>query len=62
VYAARDAYHRTQHRRDFRQPGQTLFAHATSDDQDFRDALRKYFAGNFDPATVVRLRSAETER
>jgi uncharacterized protein (DUF1810 family) len=33
----------------------TLFAHATSDDQVFRDALQKYFNGEFDRSTVVRL-------
>jgi uncharacterized protein (DUF1810 family) len=33
----------------------TLFAHAASDDQIFRDALEKYFNGEDDPATVERL-------
>jgi uncharacterized protein (DUF1810 family) len=35
----------------------TLFAHATSDNQVFIDALRKYFDGAFDPLTLERLRS-----
>jgi uncharacterized protein (DUF1810 family) len=35
----------------------TLFAHATSDNQVFMDALRKYFGGAFDPMTLERLRS-----
>jgi len=34
----------------------TLFAHATSDNQVFMDALRKYFEGRFDPLTVERLK------
>lgn len=33
----------------------TLFVHATSDNQVFMDALRKYFEGGFDPLTVDRL-------
>ena len=33
----------------------TLFAHATTDNQLFLDALGKYFAGEFDPATLMRL-------
>lgn len=33
----------------------TLFAHATSDNQVFRDALEKYFSGEFDPLTLERL-------
>jgi uncharacterized protein (DUF1810 family) len=33
----------------------TLFAHATADNQVFIDALKKYFAGEFDPATLARL-------
>jgi uncharacterized protein (DUF1810 family) len=33
----------------------TLFAHATAENQVFRDALRKYFAGRFDPLTIQRL-------
>lgn len=33
----------------------TLFAHATSDNQVFMDALRKYFAGEFDRLTLERL-------
>jgi uncharacterized protein (DUF1810 family) len=43
------------------QSSMTLFAHATSDNQDFSEALQKYFAGEFDPATLVRLRSAEIQ-
>jgi uncharacterized protein (DUF1810 family) len=35
----------------------TLFAHATSDNQVFIGALRKYFGGAFDPMTLERLRS-----
>jgi uncharacterized protein (DUF1810 family) len=37
----------------------TLFAHATSDNQLFLDAIRKYFEGEFDPATVKRLWATE---
>lgn len=33
----------------------TLFAHATSENQIFRDALQKYFGGEFDPLTLERL-------
>ena len=33
----------------------TLFAYATTDNRLFLDALRKYFAGEFDPATLTRL-------
>jgi uncharacterized protein (DUF1810 family) len=33
----------------------TLFAHATSDNQVFTEALRKYFGGEFDPLTLERL-------
>lgn len=33
----------------------TLFAHATADNQVFLDALRKYFAGEYDPLTLDRL-------
>ena len=33
----------------------TLFAHATRDNQLFRDALQKYFRGEFDPLTIQRL-------
>ena len=33
----------------------TLFAHATSDNRLFLDALTKYFAGEFDPETLKRL-------
>ena len=33
----------------------TLFAHATSDNQVFKDALRKYFEGEFDRLTLERL-------
>lgn len=34
----------------------TLFAHATGDSQVFKDAIEKYFAGQFDPLTLERLR------
>jgi uncharacterized protein (DUF1810 family) len=34
----------------------TLFAHATDDNAVFTEALRKYFAGAFDPATLERLK------
>jgi uncharacterized protein (DUF1810 family) len=34
----------------------TLFVHATSDNQVFMDALRKYFEGRFDPLTLDRLK------
>jgi uncharacterized protein (DUF1810 family) len=33
----------------------TLFAHATSDNQVFKDALQRYFAGEFDRLTLERL-------
>jgi uncharacterized protein (DUF1810 family) len=33
----------------------SLFAHATPDNRVFVDALRKYFGGEFDPATLERL-------
>jgi uncharacterized protein (DUF1810 family) len=33
----------------------TLFAHATSDNRVFLDALQKYFAGEFDRLTLERL-------
>ena len=33
----------------------TLFAHATSDNRIFQDALAKYFNGERDPATLGRL-------
>jgi uncharacterized protein (DUF1810 family) len=33
----------------------TLFAHATSDNKTFMDALRKYYRSEFDPQTVERL-------
>ena len=33
----------------------TLFAHATSDNQAFLDALRKYFRSEFDRQTIARL-------
>ncbi len=33
----------------------TLFAHATPDNQEFEAALTKYFAGEYDPATIERL-------
>lgn len=33
----------------------TLFAHATQDNRIFRDALTKYFDGQFDPETLARL-------
>jgi uncharacterized protein (DUF1810 family) len=33
----------------------TLFAHATSENQVFTDALEKYFAGEFDRLTLERL-------
>ena len=34
----------------------TLFAHATSDNAVFKDALQKYFEGEFDPLTIERLK------
>lgn len=33
----------------------TLFAHATPENQVFRDALQKYFGGEFDALTLERL-------
>jgi uncharacterized protein (DUF1810 family) len=36
----------------------TLFAQAASDDRIFTDALRKYFAGEYDPLTLERLGQA----
>jgi uncharacterized protein (DUF1810 family) len=36
----------------------TLFAHATPDNRIFINALQKYFGGEFDPATLARLRSS----
>jgi uncharacterized protein (DUF1810 family) len=36
----------------------TLFAHAGSDDQSFRDALKKYFRSGFDARTIERLAGA----
>ncbi|HEV2097404.1 MAG TPA: DUF1810 domain-containing protein [Stellaceae bacterium] len=33
----------------------TLFAHSTKDNQVFNDAVRKYFAGEYDAATLSRL-------
>ena len=33
----------------------TLFAHATSDNQVFKDALQKYYGGEFDRQTLARL-------
>jgi len=33
----------------------TLFAMASSDNQDFKLVLQKYFAGNYDQLTVERL-------
>lgn len=33
----------------------TLFAHATSDNEVFKDALQKYFRAEFDPLTLERL-------
>ena len=34
----------------------TLFAHATTDNKPFEDALQKYFGGEHDPLTLERLR------
>jgi len=34
----------------------TLFAHATTDNQVFTDALKKYFYAKFDNQTIARLR------
>jgi uncharacterized protein (DUF1810 family) len=33
----------------------TLFAHATPDNRDFEEALRKYCAAGYDPSTLERL-------
>jgi uncharacterized protein (DUF1810 family) len=33
----------------------TLFAHATEDNREFVEAIRKYFGGKFDEATLSRL-------
>jgi uncharacterized protein (DUF1810 family) len=33
----------------------TLFAYATSNNHIFMEALRKYFSGNFDRRTVIRI-------
>ncbi len=33
----------------------TLFAHATSENQVFKDALEKYFGAEFDRLTLARL-------
>jgi uncharacterized protein (DUF1810 family) len=33
----------------------SLFASVTTDNQVFKDALKKYFGGEFDPRTVERL-------
>jgi len=38
----------------------TLFAHATLDNRVFIDALHKYFSGEFDPATLARLRALQS--
>jgi uncharacterized protein (DUF1810 family) len=35
----------------------TLFANVTADNQVFLDALQKFFAGEFDPLTMERLRT-----
>ena len=37
------------------QSSMTLFAHATSENKDFEDALQKYFTGEYDQLTVERL-------
>jgi uncharacterized protein (DUF1810 family) len=37
----------------------TLFAHATRDNAVFTEALQKYFAGAFDPATLDRLQEPD---
>ena len=39
----------------------TLFAHAAPDNRVFIDALRKYFKGEFDPATLARLQAIHSE-
>jgi uncharacterized protein (DUF1810 family) len=33
----------------------TLFAHGTTDNQAFQEALQKYFAGKFDPMTMEQI-------
>jgi uncharacterized protein (DUF1810 family) len=38
----------------------TLFAHATPDNRVFIDALKKYFSGEFDPATLARLQALQS--
>ena len=38
----------------------TLFAHATPGNRVFIDALQKYFSGEFDPATLARLRAVQS--
>jgi uncharacterized protein (DUF1810 family) len=38
----------------------TLFAHATPDNEVFIDALKKYFGGQFDPATLARLQALQS--
>ena len=38
----------------------TLFAHATSNNRVFIDALQKYFSGQFDPATLARLQAVQS--
>ena len=37
----------------------TLFAHATPENGVFIDALKKYFSGQFDPATLARLQALQ---
>ncbi len=39
----------------------TLFAHATPENQVFTDAMRKYFAGEFDPLTIAYLRKQTSD-
>jgi uncharacterized protein (DUF1810 family) len=39
----------------------TLFGHAAPDNRVFIDALQKYFAGEFDPATLARLQALDSE-
>jgi uncharacterized protein (DUF1810 family) len=38
----------------------TLFAHATPENGVFIDALKKYFSGQFDPATLARLQALQS--
>jgi uncharacterized protein (DUF1810 family) len=38
----------------------TLFAHATPENGVFIDALKKYFSGQFDPATLTRLQALQS--